>query len=230
VKRLAIAAVVVAVAACNGDLDPPWQLDHDRIVAVRATPPTVEPGGTAIIDGLIAHAGGMTEQRGPDIVIVARPESLASAVSFDGKDWRVTAPAEAQLVAARTELKLPADAPVPVTIGVSYANNTLLATKTVVFGPRAENPTLDAVMIDGAPAPDTMISVGSLVDVRLSVTKPEKGDVNWLTSCGTMHDFDLPEAYLRVEKEDPTTGELAVVVRDGVGGVVWRVWPIAAHE
>jgi hypothetical protein len=228
VKRLVL--LVVVAAACNGDLDPPWQLDHDRIIAVRATPPMVEPGGHATIDGLIAHAGGMTEERGPDFVIVAKPESLASAVSFDGTGWRVTAPAEAELVAARSELKLPANAPVPVVIGVSYANNTLLATKTVVFGPRAENPTLANLTIDGAPAPDAMISVGSLVDVRLSVAKPAMGDVNWLTSCGTMHDFDLPDAYLRVEKEDPTTGELAVVVRDGLGGVAWRVWPIAAHE
>ena len=54
-------------------------------------------------------------------------------------------------------------------------------------------------------------------------------DVNWLTSCGTMHDYDLPQAYLRVELEDPMEGELAVVLRDARGGVAWRVWPIHAE-
>ena len=44
-----------------------------------------------------------------------------------------------------------------------------------------------------------------------------------------MHDFDLPQAYLRVELEDPASGELAVVRRDPRGGVAWRVWPIRAE-
>ena len=63
----------------------------------------------------------------------------------------------------------------------------------------------------------------------LSVSAVETDDVNWLTSCGNMHDFDLPQAHLRVEPEDPQTGELAVVLRDDRGGVTWRVWPIEAH-
>ena len=71
--------------------------------------------------------------------------------------------------------------------------------------------------------------VGIEVDFPLSVEAVEADDVNWLTSCGTMHDFDLPQAYLRVELEDPVAGELAVIRRDERGGVVWRVWPIRAE-
>jgi hypothetical protein len=44
-----------------------------------------------------------------------------------------------------------------------------------------------------------------------------------------MHDFDLARAYLRVEPEDPTAGTLGVVVRDAVGGVAWKLWPITAQ-
>lgn len=44
-----------------------------------------------------------------------------------------------------------------------------------------------------------------------------------------MHDFDLPQAYLRVEEEDMTEGSLAVVVRTDLGGVAWKVWPIRAE-
>jgi hypothetical protein len=50
-----------------------------------------------------------------------------------------------------------------------------------------------------------------------------------LTSCGTMHDFDLPQAYLRVETDDPQAGELGVVLRDAHGGVAWKVWPVKAE-
>lgn len=226
-KRFMIA--IAALAACNGDLDPEWQLDHDRIIAIRATPPSIAPGGKARLDGLIAHAGGVTEEIGPELAIVAKPSSLASTLTREGADWIVTAPADAQLVEARTELALPKDAPVPITIGVSYAGGALVGTKIVTLGVAADNPTLADVTIDGMPAPAADISVGSLVDVRLSVTQPQLGSVRWLTSCGTMHDFDLPQAYLRVEADDPTTGQLAVVVRDANGGVVWQVWPIAAH-
>ena len=44
-----------------------------------------------------------------------------------------------------------------------------------------------------------------------------------------MHDFDLPQAYLEVEADDPTAGELGVVLRDAHGGVAWKIWPIRAE-
>jgi hypothetical protein len=53
--------------------------------------------------------------------------------------------------------------------------------------------------------------------------------VNWLTSCGEMHDFDLHSAYLTVGPDDPQEGELAVILRDERGGVAWRVWPIRSE-
>ena len=45
-----------------------------------------------------------------------------------------------------------------------------------------------------------------------------------------MHDFDLPQAYLRVEPEnEKRDGHLAVVVRTRDGGVAWQVWPLRAE-
>ena len=63
----------------------------------------------------------------------------------------------------------------------------------------------------------------------MSVAFDDSYVVNWLTSARTMHDFDLAKAYLRVEPEDSQSGSLGVVVRDELGGVVWRVWPITAE-
>jgi hypothetical protein len=169
-------------------------------------------------------------ERIPDQVLVVKPESLAGAVSFDNARWVVTAPSEEDLEAARAELGLEAGASVPLQLGVAYGQN-LFGLKSVALGNTAPNPQLGVMQINGATAPEATaeIVVGKLIDVPLSVEAVEEDEVNWLTSCGTMHDFDLPSAYLRVEEEDATEGELAVVLRDGNGGVTWQVWPIRAE-
>jgi hypothetical protein len=222
--------ILVALAACGGDLDPPWQLDHDRIIAVRATPPAILPGEQAEIDGLLAVKGGPTVEQVPELVGVLSPMSLASAVAFEGGKWVVTAPDEAALAAARTELELPADAPVPLQLGVSYAGQTLVGLKSVRLGATAENPTMPVPMVAGAPAPEPgqPIVIDAAVETVLSIEVPVEDEINWLTSCGEMHDFDLPQASIDFEADSPHDGELARERRDETGGVVWQVWPISA--
>jgi len=245
IRALGLAAWLAAVAAaagCMGDIDPPWQLSHDRIVAVRADPPGVAAGQTSRIDALLAHKGKMTSVATPVLAAVTSPASLADVLSMSGGTWTVTAPGDDRMAAARSELRLAAGAPVPLQIGVSYAgpegampaDQSLAATKTILLGQPAANPTLDGLMIDGKPidpaAPSADLTVGKLVNVPLSVNANDVDfDVTWVTSCGTMHDFDLPAAYLRVETADPQTGEVGVVLRDAHGGVAWKVWPIKAE-
>jgi len=229
VKAALIAIAALAAGACTSDVDEQWQLDHDRIIAVRATPPGILSGERSEIDALIGGKGVHPIELPPQIATVVSPQSLAMTISPDAGKWVVTAPDAAHLAAARAELGLAADAPVPLTVGVSYANQALLAFKTVYLGEARANPTLEEMMIDGAAAPSTEIVIQPLTDVRLSVKADETDVVNWLTSCGTMHDFDLPAAYLRVEKDDPTEGDLGVVRRTETGGVAWRVWTIRAE-
>ena len=236
---LAGLAAIAAAAGCMADVDPPWQLDHDRIVAVRAEPPGIMPGQTSRIDALLAHKGEMTRVATPELAAVTSPASLADVLSLRGGSWVVTAPGEDRMAAARSELQLAAGAAVPLQIGVSYggdprAPGALVAVKTIALGQSAANPALDGLMIDGKPidpaAPSADLTVGKLVNVPLSVNANDVDfDVIWVTSCGTMHDFDLPAAYLRVETADPQTGELGVVLRDAHGGVTWKVWPIKAE-
>jgi hypothetical protein len=223
-------AAGAASGACTGDLDPPWQLDHDRIVAVRATPPSIAAGDRSTIDALLGKKGDKTSVAPPELATVVSPMSLSDVLAADGGNWVVTAPSEARLAAARAELKLAAGAPVPLEISVSYARQTLLATKTIHLGSAADNPPLVNVMIDGKPAGTSEIAVSPVVKVPLSIDADDTlFDVTWLTSCGTMHDFDLPLAYLKIETADPQTGELAVVLRDASGGVSWNLWPIHAQ-
>lgn len=213
-------ALVLFLVGCTGDLVEPWQLDHDRIIAIRATPPRMPAETTAQLEVLTARAGATTLTRAPDAVAVLSPPSLATAVT----GATVTAPSEDELVAARADLGLPAGAPVPLVLGVTA--DGFAATKTVWLGEAAANPSLADVQIGGAPPTDELV-VPVATDVRLSVSAVDGEDnVTWLTSCGTMHDFDLSRAYLRIEPEDPQEGELALVVRDRRGGVSWRVWTI----
>jgi hypothetical protein len=227
--KWAVALALLGSAACAGDVDPPWQLDHDRIVAVRAEPPGIAAGQTSRIDALLARKGAMTSVATPELATVVSPTSLADVLSIADGTWVVTAPGDERLAAARSELKLAAGDPVPLQIGVSYAGQTLVATKTLILGAPAANPPLDGITVDGQP-PGDALTVGKLVKVPLSINADDVTyDVTWVTSCGTMHDFDLPQAYLKVESDDPTAGELGVVVRDAHGGVSWKIWPIHAE-
>ncbi|MGE0395184.1 MAG: hypothetical protein AB7T06_00555 [Kofleriaceae bacterium] len=234
-----ILALAILAGACNSDVDEPWFLDHDRIIAVRASKPGLLAGEQAQLDALIGRKGASPAEEVPPAAMVISPESLASALRFDAGQWIVTAPDDATLAQVRTELGLEADKPVPLVVGTAWPaeafpmdmnGNPFTALKTVYLGVSAENPVLDDMTVNGIDAGATSeLVVGKLVDVPLSVAATDDDIVNWLTSCGTMHDFDLPQAYLRVEKEDMTEGDLAVVVRTQFGGVAWKVWPIRAE-
>ena len=93
---------------------------------------------------------------------------------------------------------------------------------------RADNPAMPAVTIGGAPAPDSLV-VPKDQDVYLSASVPSGWRVNWLTSAGTLFQDDEPTSYLHVLPADSQQGELACVIRDDQGGVVWKVWPIATQ-
>jgi len=196
---------------------------------VRATPPSIASGETSTLDSLLGTKGAKTHVAVPVGAMVVSPTSLADTLAFTGGNWVVTAPSEDRLAAARTELKLADGAPVPLQVGVAYSE-TLVAVKTIPLGASAANPPLVNVVIDGKPATDAEIVIGKLIKVPLSIDADDVDfDVTWLTSCGTMHDFDLPKAYIKVESDDPDAGELAVVLRDAAGGVAWRVWSIHAE-
>jgi hypothetical protein len=219
----------LGLLGCSDDLDPPWQLDHDRIIAVRATPPRIATGEQAVLDTLVGFQGAPVAEQAPDQVTVVSPASLGGAVARDAGGWVVTAPDETALAVARGELGLPAGAPVPLAIRVVQADG-LVAIKTVWLGAAGANPVMADVMINGAAATDAEIVIAPETDIPLSVPLDDIDyDVTWLSSCGTMHDFDLPSAYLHVETDDPHEGQLALVVRDGAGAVSWRVWSIRAE-
>jgi hypothetical protein len=249
VNRLAVLAVTaLGLVGCNVDIDEPWELDHDRIIAVRAEPPGIQSGETSRLDVLLGYEELPLEVKRPDVAQVVSPQSLADLVRFDGTDWVVTAPSEERIAAARAELMIEGDAPVPLVLGIGVAWPTPVmspmqgfgATKTVWLGVEYVNPTINGLTIDGAEPPTEDVTLvfakakGSAAPpprTALFVEADDQRDiVNWLTSCGTMHDFDLSaSAYITVEEEDRTEGQFALVLRDELGGVSWRYWNCRAE-
>jgi hypothetical protein len=231
--RLPLPLLLLLLVGCMEQIDQRWELDHEHVVAVRATPPSILPGQRARLDALLAHADTAPSVGSPIGVAVGVPEDdplfgIVSNALLEG--WFVTAPDEATLAAVRARDGLPADAPVPVPIVMAFpgpGDEHLYATKTVYLGASGDNPSPPAMAIDGQPAAD-QVSVPMEQDIYVSVNVESGTRVNWLTSCGSLFQDDVATAFLRVLDGDETEGHLAVVIRDARGGVAWRVWPIRA--
>jgi hypothetical protein len=213
---------------------------------VRAEPPGITSGQKSKLDFLAGYETLPAEVKKPDFAQVVSPMSLASTLANDAGDWVVTAPSAAQLDAARMELGLAAGTPVPLTVGIAAAwptpvvapeGNGFAATKTIYLGEERANPTLSGLTIDGVEPPSDGEQITIMAGdpkkpykTRLNVDADDsKQIVNWLSSCGTMHDFDLHAAYITIEEKDRTEGQLALVYRDEFGGVAWRLWPCVAQ-
>ncbi len=217
--------LLFALVACQDPIQPEqWQLEQDRAIAVRVTPPRIQAGEHALIDGLLAHAGGPVTVTPPgDVVAVGSPLQLA--VNFLIDHWEVIAPDEATLAAARTDEGLAADAPVPFELTVYFGTRAapVITQKQMWFGASAANPELPGIAIDGA-APAEALVLAQDRDITL---RAEGAKVSWLTSCGSLRDSQEPDAILRLDA--PCVGELVVVIRDRDGGTVWHVWQLATE-
>lgn len=219
-------ALLVLAACAPAPIEPEaWQLDQDRVIAVRVAPPGIVAGEHALIDGLLAHAGGPTTVETPS-GITAAGSPLYLAVNFLFDHYEVIGPDDAALADARLELGLAADAPVPFRLAVFFgplSGDHFNTHKDMWLGESDPNPALPAVTIDGAP-PMAALTLATGRDITLVA---EAESVRWLSSCGTLRDSDEPNAILRVD--EACDGELVVVVRDGRGGTVWQVWQVTAQ-
>jgi hypothetical protein len=220
-----VLASMCALAACDGETTPRWDLAHDRIVAVRATPPSLAAGERGAVDVLVTSEAAGPAELAPMLVAVApaTPAPLVGAVAPDGGTWAVTAPAADALAAARTALGLEPGAPVPLGLVVTVAigEQVFVATKTVWLGESAANPTIPELRIDGTAMAEGAPLVLALGERELAIDAGEEDDIAWFTSIGDLEDALDPVAHLLVE--EPADGSLVVVRRDPQGGVAWRV-------
>jgi hypothetical protein len=228
-----VALCLLLLAGCIDEIDARWQLDHDHVIAARATPPRVREGEATQLDALVAHEGRGVSVEDPLTAEVGNA-AFAAYLHHDGTAWRLVAPDAQMLASTRPGLGLPEDAPVPVDLMLTFARSTNRASpdpvrvkKTVWLGEPAPNPSMPLITVDGVPAGEQIVvPIGR--DVYLSVDAPSLR-VNWLTSVGTLFQDDVATSFVRVKAEDRRTGELVLVVRDAEGGVAWQVWPMRAE-
>lgn len=222
----------VLLAGC-ADTTPPWQLEQDRVIAVRATPPHVVAGERAVIDALVTSAGDRPAEVAPMAAFVADPAdpaSLAARVGFEDGQWIVEAADAAAIDEARGALGLAPGAPVPLRVAITFevGDGPLAAIKTVYLGDAADNPVVGEVTVDDVVVGDAVVvPVGREVALRVELAEPERDAVDWFTSVGELSDIDDPIATLVAD--EPAEGAVVVVVRDERGGVAWRLWPASAR-
>jgi hypothetical protein len=236
-RSAVLCAIAALSAACIDEIDARWQLDHDHVIAARATPPRIRSGEATGLDALVAYKGRPVAVEDPtDVALANAPAEIARYLVRDGSRWQLHAPDADTLKSVRPALGLPEDAPVPVDVLLTFPNlGTRRATalpfkvkKTVWLGEPSTNPALPPITIDGVPAGDEIVvPIGR--DIYVSADAPPGLRVNWLTNVGALFQDDVATAFVRVLPEDRKDGQLVAVVRDNEGGVAWRVWPMRAE-
>ena len=104
---------LLALASCIDPIDARWQLDHDHVIAARATPPRIRSGEQTALDALVAHEGRAVSVESPLSAEIGSAR-FVSYLAHTGDAWTWTAPDAQVLASARPGLGLPEDAPVPV--------------------------------------------------------------------------------------------------------------------
>ncbi|HET9993721.1 MAG TPA: hypothetical protein VFQ65_34525 [Kofleriaceae bacterium] len=199
-----------------------WQLDQDRVVAVRSTPPGLAAGEHALVDALIAHAEGPTTVEPPSTLNAAH-SPLFGTVNYLFDHFELIAPDDATLADARSELGIEAGAPIPLEVECDFETFTFITQKQVLLGTHADNPALSQILIAGQP-PAATVTLARETDIALHAAG---FTTRWLTSCGELRDSDEPDAVLTTGAA--CEGELVVVERDDTVGVVWQMWPLVVE-
>ncbi len=210
-------------------------LDRERVLAVRVSPPSLEPGETGALDVLVGRADGTVAVVAPVAVAVDLPAGAAAERMVEGgaQGWTVTCPPEEALAELRARSNLPAGAPVvvPLAVEVEVDGVRLPAGKSVLLGASGDNPALAGLTADAEEGDDGALVAPRDAEVAIAadgaVVDDGEPTYAWYTSVG---DIDL----YRSEAAVLTTGgagrgTLALVVRDDRGGVTWT-WRDARVE
>jgi hypothetical protein len=166
VKKL----VLLVLAGCVDASDPPWLLDHDRVVAVAADPPRILPGQTAKITSLVAHRGAPVDEEQPVAMTVVSPRELYTAVHYNIDHWQIDCPPVTVPTELEVELRMPPGE---------------VATKKIWLGETGANPPVNASVPDPFPRGmdvdlgpgEWFTSCGTLHGSVLRVDQPCDGQV-----------------------------------------------------
>ena len=194
--------LAAALAAGCTDFALPSELSRTQILAVRATPAAIEPGGRAQLEALVA---------GPDGVAAG----LAASWTTDGEgaSIEIDDAGAAWLVAERAGA-------VAVELTID-AGDELVARKTVSVGQVAGNPEMVRLEAGGEPVAETLVARPGGVTSLEAELDAEPAVMSWFATIGTIDRYRHNPTELVTEEAGD--GWLIAVGRDDAGGVTWRV-------
>ena len=198
--RALLLSIVLSLGCTDFAL--PSELSRTQILAVRATPAAIEPGGRAHLEALVA---------GPDGVAAGLAASWTA--DGDGAAIEIDEAGEAWLVAARAGA-------VAVELRVD-AGEELVARKTVPVDQEAGNPEMVRLEAGGEPVAETLVAPSGRVTALEAELDAEPAVMSWFATIGTIDRYrHNPTELVTDEAGD---GWLIAVGRDDAGGVTWRV-------
>lgn len=245
------AAAASLLGGCADDVAEPYELTHPRVLAIRTEPAVLPAGSDGRLDVLftdgsapprLATAGELALALAPAIDEALGHPDPATLFTRERDGWRLHAPDEATLAAARAQLGLAAGAAVPLPVDVTVdltldatrdpaaAAAPLMAQKVVSFGTFVGNPDAPQISIAGQPATaTTSLPSGSEVSLRAEVPAaslagpPDDVTYRWFSSVGELRHYTQPLALIETDAEEASReATLLVVARTQAGGVSWN--------
>jgi hypothetical protein len=218
---LVVVAVAPALPACS-DFASPSALPKPTVLAVIADPPLVAPGGTTALTVVVAGPDGVVT---PDAITWSLRETFPGVPPFGAVDGDADG---AVFTAPDPVPALPENVPpvVSVQATIEVDGEVLVpAVKAVVVADApSANPEITALRVDGEPVDEALtLAAGAAypLEVALEPAPGEDATWAWYTTAGEISQFQSNPCEL-VAAEEPGTGHLFVVARDGRGGTAWR--------
>lgn len=228
-----LAAVLAAVLAAGcTDFATPAELTKPTILAITAEPPVVAPGASSVLETVVVDGTGVLDGLTQRHALVETYPGVPpmGRLEDDGGVLRYIAPDPVP--------ELPDDAPPldSVQIDVDTPAGTLRAVKLMLVSSAVTtaNPVISRLRVGDT---DALAATGPIVLAREAAValdvaiEPPAGDdarFAWYSSAGLIERYQSTPSEL-VGAEEARSGWLFVVVRDGVGGVVWHGVPVTVE-
>ena len=208
----------------------PAALSKTQVLAISAEPPVITPGASTTLEILVADSDGPVAA--PDIawsVATMNPGDLPIGVVEQMPDGRAlyTAPAsiaeEPTFASVLATIQLGESAPLTALKAVVILNSSVpLANPSIT--------TFEVAGLDALSGEPVRVEAGQAVPIEF-VTDPPSSDTSsfaWYATIGEIERYQSNPAELLVGDE-PGSGWLIAVMRDGLGGVVWHQVAIEAE-
>lgn len=224
-RILVCAALLPSIAACT-EFATPAELSRPQILAINAEPPIVPPGQSTVLSILVADEDGPIAA--PEItwtVTALNPGTLPLGTVADA------GAGQALYTAPQEVAENPTFSSVQAEVQIADRELPLIAIKGIGIGTLPlQNPTLTSftIGVEDAMTDDSIfVQRGATLEVAITTDPPadDNSAVAWYATIGTIERYQSTPAELLVQDE-PGSGWLIAVARNGFGGVIWRAVPI----